>query len=439
MNSNPKTRIEQKSVAKKRKPALAAFLSLISIGLGQIYNGELVKGLILKGVICLGVALFVLSNYLSSSALFFLSVLVIVFLVLKVYSAIQAYRKSRRLGSSYSLRKFNRSYVYVLLTLIFLFLSVVISIFIAKNTLMDMPDYHPFRSAKAKELYLRSYEERAKEWPVPSETSMVDTAYGQTFVRISGPRDAPPLVLLPGAGGASVLWIPNIEALSESYRVYAVDNIYDFGRSVFTRRVKTPDDFVDWLDELFTALKLGNNINLMGLSYGGWLTGQYVLRFPNRLDKAVLVAPASTVVPLSSEWALRGLLCLIPLRYFTNKMMLWLMSDLANKDEGSRAVLEDVVDNAFMGLLCFKPKMLVSPTVLSDKELQNIKVPALYLIGENEKIYSPQAAVQRLKRIAPQIHVQIIPNAGHDLTVVQADMVNERVLEFLNSQSQSSE
>ena len=72
-------------------------------------------------------------------------------------------------------------------------------------------------------------------------------------------------------------------------------------------------------------------------------------------------------------------------------------------------------------------------SVLSDQELQSLNIPTLYLVGENEKIYSPQAAVKRLKRVAPQIRVELIPNAGHDLTVVQADLINKKVLEFLNT------
>jgi len=65
---------------------------------------------------------------------------------------------------------------------------------------MEMSDYHPFRSPEAKIEYLRIYDERATLWPVASETRIVETSYGQTFVRISGRPDAPPLVLLPGAG-----------------------------------------------------------------------------------------------------------------------------------------------------------------------------------------------------------------------------------------------
>jgi len=294
-----------------------------------------------------------------------------------------------------------------------------------------MTAYHPFRSATAKAQYLKLYDLRAKKWPVDSETGLVDTSYGQTFVRMSGPVGAPPLVLLHGAGGNSLQWLPNIEALSKSYRVYAVDNIYDYGRSIYTQIIKSPDDFVNWLDELFSALELGNNINLMGLSYGGWLTSQYALRFPDRLDKIVLLAPAGTVLPLRIEWIIRAVFCWVPHRYFIKSFMYWLLEDLALKDEASRKMLEEEVDAAFVRLRCFKPIRLVNPTVLQDAELQSVTVPALYLVGENEKIYSAQKAIQRLRKVAPNIKAEVIPNAGHDLTIVQAEMVNTKVLKFL--------
>ena len=73
----------------------------------------------------------------------------------------------------------------------------------------------------------------------------------------------------------------------------------------------------------------------------------------------------------------------------------------------------------------------VRPTVLKDSELRSIRVPTLYLAGENEKIYSARKAVQRLGRVAPNIDTQVIPNAGHGLTVEQADVVNGKILEFL--------
>lgn len=291
--------------------------------------------------------------------------------------------------------------------------------------------HHPFRSAQAKEQFVRLYDARAIKWPVASETRTVTTSYGSTFVRISGPAGAPPLVLLHGIGGNSMQWLPNVEALSGSFRVYAVDTINDYGKSAYAGNIETSDDYVNWLDGLFNALHLGNKINLVGLSYGGWLTSQYTLRFPDRLGKIVLLAPAGTVLPLKCGWIIRAVLCAAPHRYFTRSFMSWLLEDLSGKDEAGRKMVEDWADDSFMAMRCFKPKRLVNPTVLTDKELRNIKVPALYLVGEHEKICSAQEAIARLHRVAPQIRAEVIPGAGHDLTVVQVRLVNKKVLEFL--------
>ena len=86
----------------------------------------------------------------------------------------------------------------------------------------------------------------------------------------------------------------------------------------------------------------------------------------------------------------------------------------------------------FVGLRSFKPIRLVNPTVLTDEEWQSIRVPTLFLVGENEKLYSAHEAVARLETVAPQINVELIPNAGHDLTLVQAELVNGKILEFLD-------
>ena len=295
----------------------------------------------------------------------------------------------------------------------------------------ELSENHPFRSKEAQEKYLTLYDERAKSWPVASETRLVETSFGTTFVRVSGPADGPPLVLLHGAGGNSLQWMPNIEALSQTYTVYAIDNIYDHGRSIYTSPMESPEDFVLWLDEVFTKLELGNDIRLVGLSYGGWLTSQYALHFPERLKKIVLLAPAGTVLPLNSEWIGRAILCFLPHQYFTKSFMFWLLEDAVNQDETSRNMLEEWVDEAYIATRTFKPTSLVNPHVLSNTELMHLRMPILFLVGENEKIYSAQQAVERLNTVVPNIETAIIPNAGHDLTLVQADVVNGRILDFL--------
>jgi|GEM_PF-180365 len=423
------------SPVKKRKPLLAAVLSLAALGLGQVYNGELLKGILLN--LCLSLAAFLYAFRIhtdgSLDATFFWAMAAI-FVILEGYSIVQAVAKARKLSSTYELRKFNKTYVYfaffVLAVLLFFLPGQVIN----NHALTDITEWHPFRTAKAKEKYLKLYAQQAAMWPVPSETRTVDTSWGLTFVRISCPAEGPPLVLLHGASATSLMWAPNIKALSAGYRTYTPDNIYDFGLSVFTKRLKTPGDFVDWLDELFDALRLGDHINLVGQSYGGWIAGQYLIRHPGRLDKVVLLAPAMTIAPFEFGFLTHGLLGTLPFRRFSRGMLFWLLGDLGRKDEASRKLLEDYAGDIYLSQKYFKPKSLVRPTLLTDEELKGINVPTLFLVGENEKIFSAEKALARLKRVAPQIRAELIPGAGHDLTVAQADVVGAKILEFLKKQ-----
>ena len=190
---------------------------------------------------------------------------------------------------------------------------------------MSLPDYHPFKSNKAKDRYLSSNTKRAKDWPVPSETKIVDTEYGQTFVRISGPKDGVPLVLLHGLSVSSLMWTCNVEELSKQYRTYAIDTIDDWGLSVYTKKPKNRADYTNWLNESFNALGLKNNINIAGVSFGGWLTLQYALSFPDRLNKIVLIAPTwlvrqSPLFMLRMPMALGG-------SYLSKKAWHWLFKD----------------------------------------------------------------------------------------------------------------
>lgn len=299
---------------------------------------------------------------------------------------------------------------------------------------VKLSEHHPFRSESKKERYLAHYDARAERWPVASETTTVDTSWGQTFVRISGPADGPPLVLLPGANATSLMWETNIEALSRDHRVYAVDNVFDFGRSVYVRNLKTPADFVSWFDELLDSLGL-EKINLTGLSYGGWIASEYALVYPDRIEKLVLLAPAATVLWFSNDFMKKGIMCMIPHKHFVRSMMHWALADAATGTEEHRRLAEEAADNAWLGIRCFKPKQMVAPRILSDEELRGLKPPTLFLVGENEVIYSGTGAdaVHRLNSVAPQIVTEILPDCGHDLTLVQAELVNRRILDFLDS------
>ncbi len=294
----------------------------------------------------------------------------------------------------------------------------------------DSP-YHPFKSADAKERYLEFYDNKAKTWPVDSTSTRISTQYGETFVRISGPVGADSLVLLHGVGGNAFQWMPNIEELSAHFRVFAIDGIYGYGRTINTVAAIETEDYVNWLDELLEKLDLQENVNLVGLSYGGWIAGQYSLQKNTRLNKTVLIAPVGLVKSLSPMWMVRATLCIIPHRYFTHSFMYWLLEDLAASGIAGLEIVEDHVEESYLAIRSFKPALLAYPSLLSDEEIGQMDVPVLFLVGANEKLYDAEEAIHRLNRLNPGIKTQKIPGAGHDITVVQKYMVNQAILDFL--------
>lgn len=295
-------------------------------------------------------------------------------------------------------------------------------------TKMSRPTDYPFRSAAAREEYLAFYDHRAKRWPIPSQTQTVPTSFGGTFVRISGPEGAQPLVLLPGMSSSGLMWETIIEPFARRYRTYAVDSVSDVGRSFPSRDIRTAEDYVQWLEELFSALGLCD-VNLMGMSFGGWITAHMALRRPERLRRAVWLAPAGIVARVRLWWIFRALLSGLN-RTLHRSFTYWMFADAVKTPEGRR-IADELTDDTRVMMRCYTRRPMVMPTMMSDKELQSIRVPSLLLIGENETVCSAKRALRRIRAIAPQIRAELIPGAGHDLPISQRELMTQKVLEFL--------
>jgi len=297
---------------------------------------------------------------------------------------------------------------------------------------------YPFRSTQARDRYLANYDSWAQSWPAGSETRMVCTEAGETLVRIDGPADAPPLVLLPSSGCNSLLWIPDIEKYSTDYRTYALDAIYDNGRSVDARPVKSAASAVRWLDGLFDALGLVDGINMLGQSMGGYVTAEYLLHAPERVAKAIILGPPGVSVAPSGGFTARMFYMLIPSRVTYRAFVRWVMpvaAAVAERDADAASLLDDVLENMLLAAQCFKRTPFVMPRVLTDDELSGINVPVLYLEAEHERVCPPAEAVARLNAVAPQIETAVIPGADHSFSGVEPDAVHAAVLQFLAVQS----
>jgi pimeloyl-ACP methyl ester carboxylesterase len=108
---------------------------------------------------------------------------------------------------------------------------------------------------------------------------------------VSGPEDAPPLLLIHASGIAGWSWIHNIGELNKHYRTYAVDSIGDVGKSVLND-LTNPLAGGEEIGRFYTDVtnKLGfDQSYLAGASVGGYISTNYALHAPERVKKLVLL------------------------------------------------------------------------------------------------------------------------------------------------------
>jgi len=60
-----------------------------------------------------------------------------------------------------------------------------------------------------------------------------------------------------------------------------------------------------------------------------------------------------------------------------------------------------------------------------------LQVPTLLLIGAQEVIYDPKAALERARRLIPNFEGELVPRSSHDMSISKREIVDRRILEFL--------
>jgi pimeloyl-ACP methyl ester carboxylesterase len=290
---------------------------------------------------------------------------------------------------------------------------------------------HPsaFKTPEGEAAYLAAYDAAMKLWPVPYEEMEIPSKFGMTHVVVSGPRDAPPLVLLHGYMATLTMWSRNIIDFSKDYRVYAIDTMGQPSKSFPNEPIRDAADYVTWLTATLNKLQL-DRIYLVGMSYGGWLALNFAACAPGRVQKLALLSPGG-FLPVEKQFSLRGILMLLfPTRFTVNSFMRW----AGFTDRPGETDVRPVLELMYLGLKHFRlpqETLRVMPTVLSDEQLQAMHIPVLLLMGEHEVLYDPARALARARRLIPNLEGDLVPRCRHDMCVSQRRSVDARVLAFL--------
>lgn len=282
-----------------------------------------------------------------------------------------------------------------------------------------------FLTPEAEKEYLAAYESVFENWPVPYDLLRVKTEFGITHINVCGPRKAPPLFLLPDYSTSSVVWYTIIAALSEEYRVFAIDTMGDVGRSIPERVPENRTEYVNWLAGVIDVVGMGS-VDLIGFSFGGYLCVCFALTYPARVDRLVLLNPRIRLVERNLLGALRGL----PERLTGSR---WNPNRFRHVMQGAndQGVQEDILREPYLFALKRRISTKLLQPDMGEEEIIGLKPSTLLLIGENEQMYQPSSVADQARQLIPNVNAQIVPKAGHILHYDQPDEVISRTLGFL--------
>jgi pimeloyl-ACP methyl ester carboxylesterase len=280
-----------------------------------------------------------------------------------------------------------------------------------------------FKTAEGETKSIAAYDAVLAHWPVPYEERDLPTRFGTTHLIVNGSAEAKPIIFLHGQDSCAISWLYNIADLSQAFRIYAVDTIGDMGKSRLIQQPNSRDDYARWLLEVLEQLKI-EKVEMVGLSYGGFLATNFALAYPEHVNHVVLLAPGIPNFGAPTlQWANYGMpMMFLPSRSTIKRFINGASTKGYSKDD-------PVYEQMIIGMMNLRNLSFMKP-VFKDEEFKRMTVPVLLLIGDHEIMYEPRKALDLATRLIPNLRAELISDAGHMLNSDQPKLVNARILEF---------
>lgn len=256
-----------------------------------------------------------------------------------------------------------------------------------------------------------------------------------------------PVFLIHGFGSKKESFMAQIPTLSQEFKVISFDN-RGSGKSARPNIPYTMDMFVDDIKVLMDYLKI-DKTHLIGLSLGGMISINYVLKYPNTVNKLVLI---NTLAQLPDDFD--------PEAYVNSKIE---ALELARKDpelsfwqstrfgfySKFRQKMKANPKEKFYGLWSVEDVLeyyKTDPPSAQDvrniassfkthkayERLQEIKHKTLILTASHDKLV-PKEKMLEIHQKLPNSTIQIIQEAGHESPKEKAPEVNKAIIKFLKS------
>jgi pimeloyl-ACP methyl ester carboxylesterase len=231
----------------------------------------------------------------------------------------------------------------------------------------------------------------------------------------------PPVLLLHGVRASLHTWDGWVPLLKENFTVIRVD-IPGFGLSEsFADDDKyTPEYAVEFIEK--ARKKFGyEKMHIVGNSLGGFLAWYYATKFPERVEKLVLIDPASYpqdlpfIIGLASGHVFGAAAQLSSPRFIVKRNI--------RKVYGNPDNVSDETIDRYHALLLreghrhsmvqyFRVLKKYADTEELVQHIPEIKAPTLLMWGEKDR-WVPSTLIERWQHDLPQLELKTYPEAGH--------------------------
>ena len=231
-----------------------------------------------------------------------------------------------------------------------------------------------------------------------------------------------PVLFLHGAGGVPQ-WLPFFDALAERHRLLVPEHP-GFGGSDDPAWIRSIADLALFYLDLLEEEGL-DRLHLVGNSLGGWLAAEILIRDRSRFCSLVQLAPAGLRV--------KGVPCGDNFIWGPEEAVRNLYHDQSFADRilaltPSQEQMDVMLKNRFtVAKFGWQPRWW-NPDL--EKWLHRIKLPALVIWGDDDRIMPPAYAALWPERL-PQARLVVVEGCGHLPHVEQAEVVARHIHAFL--------
>ena len=268
------------------------------------------------------------------------------------------------------------------------------------------------------------YDEALHGFGLPYESLTVGTRAGDTHVLAAGPKDAPPVLFLPGGNFLNPTCLRWFSPLAADNRLYAPDLVGHPGSSSQTRPSPKGDGHAFWVEDVLDSLGLGH-VPLLGLSYGAGLAIRTMSLAPECVSRAALVSPAAVAAgPIPRILFDVALPMLLYRLRPTRKRLL----------RAARPILTEPEDLAVrqLGALYRYVRLDTGlPRMATEEELRGFREPVAVFASEDDVFFPARSVLPRARQLFPNlVHARCLWGCRHVPARAVLDGVNDYLREF---------